>query len=240
MTATNWGKLLITVNAVFSLMLAGIALAIYANRIDWPGVAPGSQREGNNYPKKNGDLESEQKAAALGTARYDEAKAELETLEKELPRRTESYARDLLPLENGPSPVQDIARQAHTGVPILSPDGRPTFKPSNPPLQCRQDYQRSIADVETNIAATIQETKKTIDEERKRTEELNGAGQQAGLRDLLREEKVAKEKAQAELRYLQPLRYNFQVESVLLDKRQRSLQERLLELDRLGMALQRP
>jgi hypothetical protein len=240
MTATNWGKVLVTVNVVFSLMLAGIALAIYANRMDWPGVAPGSQRQANNYPSKKADVESAQKAAAIGTGRYDEAKADLEKLEKLRPERNAIYASNLQPLESGPSPVMDISRQAKTGIPILAPDGLPTLKPSNPPLQSRQDYQRAIADVEANIATTIQQTRQAIDEEQKRTEELNGSGQQAGLRDLLREERVAKEKALAELRYLQPLRYNFQVESVLLDKRQRSLQERLQELDRLGMAFQRP
>jgi hypothetical protein len=219
-------------------MLAGIALAIYANRIDWLGVVAGSQRQ-ENYPSKK-DLESKQQAAALGTARYDEAKTELEALERRRPRDTERYAKALEPLESSQDSVPDIVRQARTGVPILSPDGLPTFKPSNPPLQCRQDYQRKIADVEDSIAKTIQETKHTIEEEQKRTEELNGTGQQPGLRDLLREERVAKEKAVAELRYLQPLRYNFQVESVLLDKRRRSLQERLQELDRLGMAFQRP
>jgi hypothetical protein len=238
MTATSWGKVLVVANVIFSLMLAGIALAIYANRIDWPGVAAGSERQEMTYKYKKADLQSQQQAAALGTARYDEAKAELEALEKNRPIRTAVYASMLQPLETGPSPVQDVLRQARNGVPILNPQGLPMLQPSK--LQCRQDYQRQIADVEASIARTIQDTKKTIEDEQKRTEELNGAGQQAGLRDLLREERSAKEKLLTELRYLQPLRYNFQVESVLLDKRQRSLQERLQELDRLGMALQRP
>jgi hypothetical protein len=240
MTATSWGKLLVIVNVVFSLLLAGIALAIYANRIDWPGTASGSQARGNNYKTKKAALDDAQKAAAMGLSRYEEAKSELESKESERPRNNANYAADLQPLESGNGPVKDIARQAKTGVPILSPEGLPMLKPTNPPLQSRLEYQRRIAEVEANIARTIQETKHTIDEEQKRTEELNGVGQQPGLRDLLREERVAKEKAQAELRYLQPLRYNFQVESVLLDKRQRSLQERLQELDRLGMAFQRP
>jgi hypothetical protein len=240
MTATSWGKLLVIVNVVFSLMLAGIALAIYSNRIDWPGVASKDQRQPNTYPPKKAELENMQKSSAIGIARYDEAKGELEDLEKRRPEHNAKFASDLQPLEVNNGPVMDIDRQARTGVPILGPDGLPKLRPSRPPLQCRHDYQQQIADVEANIAATIQETKRTIEEEQKRTEELNGGGQQAGLRDLLREERVAKEKALAELRYLQPLRYNFQVESILLDKRQRSLQERLQELDRLGMAFQRP
>jgi hypothetical protein len=239
MTATSWGKVLVIVNTIFSLTLAAIALAIYANRIDWPGVIAGSQDPSSDYVSKK-EVDNMKNAAVLGAARYDEAKAELEGLEKQRPKNIELYANYLQPLESGPSPVKDISRQARTGVPILGPDGLPVLKPSHPPLDCRQDYQKKIADVEASIAQTIKETRHVIEEEQKRTEELNGTGQQAGLRDLLKEERVAKEKALAELQYLQPLRYNFQVESVLLDKRQRSLQERLQELDRLGMAFQRP
>jgi hypothetical protein len=242
MQATTLGKLLVLLNTILSLTLAGVAFGIYTNRIDWAAASPANQRNLATYPAKKSEFESSQKAATLGVNRWEEATGELAALEKVRPINQAIYTRNLNALDHGPNPVRDIIRQAKTGVPILGPDGLPTLRPSKPPLLCRDDYNKEILRVEADIASTIQMTRQVIDDEQKRTEEINGIpGQpQKGLRDLLSEEVLVKKNAVRELEYLRPLRYNFQVESVLLEKRKRSLEERLQELNRLGMAISRP
>jgi hypothetical protein len=94
------------------------------------------------------------------------------------------------------------------------------------------------------LAATLdlvkRETQRVADlmkEEGRLTLEMNGeAGKTKGLRDLLAEEVAVEKNLQEELEYLRPLRYNRQVESALLLKRQQSLKSRLDELKNAGVA----
>jgi hypothetical protein len=240
MQFTTAGKALVLINVVLSVVLAGLAFGIYSNHVDWPGVnMPANRRASAEYPSKKAAVDDLQKAAPIGVARWNEALTELMTLEKTRPADQATYEQNLRALDKGPSPVRLLVRQAKGGI-ILGANGLPALKVANPPLLARDDAMAAIERTEKEIADTIEATQKVIQEEQKLTEEINGVGGgQKGLRDLVNEEMVAKENAVKELEYLRPLRYNFQVESMLLDKRGRSLQGRLDELRSAGMALQR-
>jgi hypothetical protein len=246
---TGLGKLLLLANLAASLMLAGLAFGIYTNRIDWPGTAPAAAGEKavDEFAQKKGEVVEAQKAAALALTRWEEAGTRLVHLEDRRPKDQQFYAKQLEILEGkdaSGNPVQDqikilATRTAGPGRPVPDEDGLPILEQKAPPraLQSRRAFTEELASTEEKIHKKIDTVTSLVKQQQDLTQEINGiTGRQKGLRDLLAEETQAKQKAFEELESLRPLRYNRQVESELLQKRQHSLQARLEELKNVGMA----
>jgi hypothetical protein len=245
---TGLGKLLLLANLTASLALAGLAFGIYTNRIDWPGTAPAATGEKTvgEFAQKKADVEEAQKAAALALTRWEEAATRLVHLEERRPKDQELYAKRLEILEGKKAsgdPVQDpiniLATRTASGHAVPDEDGMPILEEKAPPrpLQSRRAVIEELASTEDKIHKKIDAVTALVKQQQELTQEINGTtGRQKGLRDLLAEETQAKQKAVEELESLRPLRYNRQVESELLQKRQHSLQARLEELKNVGMA----
>jgi hypothetical protein len=246
---TGLGKLLLLCNVAASLLLAGLAFGIYTNRIDWPGTAPAASGEKTvgEFAQKKADVDEAQKAAALALTRWQEAGARLVHLEGRRPQDQQLYAKQLEILEGkdaSGNPLQDsvqilATRTAGAGRAVPDEDGIPILEQKAPPrpLQSRRAFNEELASTEEKIHKKIDAVTALVKQQQELTQEINGiTGRQKGLRDLLAEEAQAKQKAVEELDSLRPLRYNRQVESELLQKRQHSLQARLEELKNVGMA----
>jgi len=246
---TSLGKLLVLLNVGLSLGLAGLAFGVYTNRVDWPGTAPaaGSEKTVGLFAQKKAEVEDAQKAAGdVALTRLEEAGAQLVHLEERRPKDQALYAKQIEILEgkDGQGTIQALAtRTAGAGRAVLDEDGLPILDAKAParPLQSVRAFQEELASTESKIANKIDTVTSLVKQQQDLTQEINGvAGRQKGLRDLLAEEIQAREKAHEELESVRPLRYNRQVESELLQKRQQSLKARLQELKNIGMAFRQP
>src|SRR5262249_6251223 len=110
------------------------------------------------------------------------------------------------------------------GPPIPGPDGNP--------LDSRQTLLKSIAATDKLISEEIDKTQTLMDQAEFLTFQMNGQGQEKGLRHLLDELETTHRNTLGELEYLKPFRYNRQAEADLLQKRQASLKGRVAELNR--------
>ena len=247
---TSLGRLLVLLNVGLSLGLAGLAFGVYTNRIDWPGTAPatGSEKTVGEFAQKKVEVEDAQKAAGVALTRLEEAEAQLVHLEERRPKDQALYAKQLEILEgkDGQGTIQVLAtRTAGAGraVAVLDKDGLPILDAKAPArsLQSVRAFREELTSTESEIANKIDTVTSLVKQQQDLTQEINGVpGRQKGLRDLLAEEIQAREKAHEELESVRPLRYNRQVESELLQKRQQSLQARLQELKNIGMAFRQP
>jgi DNA repair ATPase RecN len=246
---TSLGKLLVLLNVGLSLGIAGLAFGVYTNRVDWPGTAPAAAGEKTvgEFAQKKAELEDAKNAADIALTRLEEAQAQLTRLEERRPKDQALYAKQLELLEGkeGQGNIQVLTtRTVGAGRAVLDEDGLPILEPPRAParpLQSVRAYHEELASTENKIANKIDTVTSLVKQQQDLTQEINGvAGRQKGLRDLLAEEIQAREKAHEELESVRPLRYNRQVESELLQKRQQSLQARLQELKNIGMAFRQP
>jgi hypothetical protein len=253
---TRFGKILVFINLVLSLLFAGAAIAVVNHRVNWPGTAKGAtpdQVEGL-VKQKQAEIKKWEEGAQNGLARYEEAIAALPTLEADRPLRQKWYADQLAFLAEGKplkdaqdKPVKDtkVSRLVYKdGQLELDNKGYPKLEPVTTRLkdglQPIPQMVRIKADLEDLIQKEMDKVANAIKEEKRLTVEIDGEegkeGKDKGYRDLLAEEVLVEKQIQAELEYLRPLRYNRQVEAELLLKRQGSLKARLQELEKIGVA----
>jgi hypothetical protein len=244
---TLFGKILVVTNVILSLFMASVAIGIYTNRLDWPGVAsspaPGEKGAGE-FGRAKAELDDIQRAAALAQSRYDDGLRTVAHLEDRIPRDRNAYALQLKILDGEQAgQIQVISPRTGAGQAALDDDGVPVLVYQRPakPLKSRRGLYRELAQTEEEIHGEKNTIESLAHQQEQLTIELNGIpGRQKGLRDLLAEEKSTRENALAELQHLKPLRYNSEVESELLHKRQESLLARLNELRSLGMFRPQP
>jgi hypothetical protein len=119
-------------------------------------------------------------------------------------------------------------------------EGYPAFEPlpAGPVvLKPIPEMTKELADNQDLVKKEMDRVAGLMKEEGRLTLEINGeSGKVKGLRDLWAEEVAVEKNIQEELEYLRPLRYNRQVEAALLLNRQLSLQKRLDELKKIGVA----
>jgi hypothetical protein len=252
MSFTALAKLLVLVNVALALVLAALGFGIYTNRIDWPGTAtpPPGEKATSEYLQNKAAVEEAQKAAGVALARWEEAGKQLTHLEERRPQDQAVYAKRLEVLEGKDAagnplndPIRVFATRISAARAVLDEDAVPVFdeKPPSRGLQSRRVFEEELKSTEDSIKDKINDVTTLVKKQQELTKEINGLpGKQKGWRDLLAEETVATHNALAELESLKPLRYNRQVESELLQKRQHSLQARLQELQSIGMASNRP
>ncbi|MBV9125547.1 MAG: hypothetical protein JO112_19535 [Planctomycetes bacterium] len=248
--ATLLGKILVLLNLLLSVIFAAIAVGIYVNRINWPGstqAGAGGTVQGV-YDQKKAEFDQWDKAAGLARTRAAVAEASLEQVENQRLSNQKWYADQLATLEgrrdpNGNlinAPIQVISTK--TGQTVLDKNGLPVLVQPDTPLASHQAYLASLRDIESRIAATLDQIAKAIQEETNLTVQVNGVdnGEPKGLRAMIHAEELAQQHAQEELKFVKPLRVNSQVEGALLTQRGRSLDARLAEFKRSGLARSQP
>ena len=247
---TSLGKLLVLLNVGLSLGLAGLAFGVYTNRIDWPGTAPatGSEKTVGEFAQKKTEVEDAQKAAGVALTVWRKPRRSSCTWRSDVRRistlrqtardtRRERRAGD----HSGSCDTHRGCRQSGCGAGRGRPANPRCEAPAGRSLQSVRAFREELASTESKIANKIDTVTSLVKQQQDLTQEINGIpGRQKGLRDLLAEEIQAREKAHEELESVRPLRYNRQVESELLQKRQQSLQARLQELKNIGMAFRQP
>jgi len=241
---TKLGKYLVFANLVLSLCFLGIAAGVATNRIDWPGAGKAGEAKAGIALKAD-EIKEWQQAASIAYARYSAAFPELLQVEQERPARQKWYADQLSILQTGKDmegkafagPIQNLVYQ-NGQVQFDPKTGRPALQAMQPPLKPIPALVDDLASVQDALKQEMAKVAKLMKEEERLTKEINGdpKGKMKGLRDLLAEEVGVEKNLQGELEYLRPLRYNRQVEAVLLLKRQMSLKARLEELKNIGVA----
>jgi len=120
----------------------------------------------------------------------------------------------------------------------LDKNGLPVLEPADASLKPIPAMMDDLATVHADVQKVMRDVANHMKEEERLTKEVNGDPKEKtkGLRDLLAEEVAVEKNLQEELEYLRPLRYNRQVESALLLKRQGALKSRLDEMKNVGVA----
>ncbi|HEV3258301.1 MAG TPA: hypothetical protein VG013_15585 [Gemmataceae bacterium] len=247
--ATQLGKVLVVINLVLSLVLAGLALGIYTNRIDWSGPlkpVSGEAAQGE-LGKRKDEFQHWLTLVNSADSDWQQETAALVGVEKQRPADQKWYADQLDILEgrdrNGKDvrgPIAELAYDPKSGQLGVDNTGHP--KLLRIPLQSRQTYLRDLAskriaiDKEIEIIANLQTQQEAL------TLEINGVeGKQRGLRNLIAEAKRATMDSEAEVKYLEPLLINRLVEGQLLAKRRDGLEARVkLLTEKAGVSARRP
>jgi hypothetical protein len=242
MNMTLIGKILVFVNVTLSVAFAAIAVAIFTNRIDWPGSATPVVRgepAAGEIAKRKAEFQEREKAAALALGRWQSAAQELALLEStEAPKQRAWFAERLTQLEKEPQKPATSLVYGKDGKLQLYAAGQPVPGPAGP-LSSRTKLASDLAQTQQEIDRLIQEGEKALREAQDLTIEINGDPQkkQKGIRDLLAEEDLALRNNMNELEYLRPFRYNRQAERNLLMFRKGQLERRIEELKKLALAL---
>lgn len=243
---TAVAKSLLLANVVLSLVMAAVALGIYTNHIDWPGQRT-PDKSASPYLAARAEVDEAAKAAGVAVNRYDDGRAVVVALEARVPEDAAAYAQrlDMARGEDATGkPVQGrIQVLAFSGTRALDKDGIPllTWRQPAEALRSLRTLNAEIAATEKKIQDELRTHQDLVRKQQTNTVELNGEGPTVqGLRALLAEELKARQFAADELQHLQPLRYNAEVETELLQRRNEALSARLNELRRVGLATPRP
>jgi len=243
------GKILVFLNLVFSLLMMGWAWAIYANnRGDSSGAAKGGLAGSELAARKTtlGDLQLSMGSAELAER---EARARLLTWEAyRVPDRL-WYLQEMDHLRTGATAERPARTVVFEGnLPALDPTNanRPRVAPAtdreNRPLLSLDAYNRALETTRQQLAKARADYQLLLELDAKLTLELTGPEgmERRGLQGRLKFERTVKLPGVIEEENLvRPQLINSAVESQLVLRRQRSLERRLEELKKVGVAARR-
>jgi hypothetical protein len=225
---TLFGKILVVVNLVFSLVLFGWAFGVYTQRIDW------SNKKGTKGPEDRGELAKRQET-------YNELWRALDPAEK----RQKLAAGTLGNLEGERNVDRPLHKQRLEQLRTLATDMDPAQSASiqdGKVVMAPADFKdrdnkgpRSLAYYERELtvkSGLINDEMTAFENLVKQDNDLlNQLVGEKGLRErLFREVRVKQARIVAEQEALQPVLTRTLVESDDLLRRQRQLQERVAEL----------
>jgi hypothetical protein len=246
MSMNLFGKILVFLNLTLSLLLAGLALGISTNRIDWPGTGrtvPGELAKGE-LGKKKVELQHWTGLATQANSTWQVASVGLLKVEDERRANQKWYEDQLDVLAGRDKSGKPVAGAIGTlvynkGQLQLDQQGRPALQAA--PLKSRDAFIAELDKLKMDIAAEMTAIADLENQEAQLTLKINGEkGKQKGLRDLLGEEQLARQNSLAEAEFLKPLRINRQVEAEVLSERRQSLEARIAELKKTGVAVREP
>jgi hypothetical protein len=230
---TLLGKILVLVNLTLSLLLAGVALGIKTNAIDWPGTAAGGgkgQAVQGVFPQRKAEFQALQPLVAQAARDWRRADADLATRQQERAKDLKWFNDQLLVLDQGPGPIQQVA----PNQPGQAAIGPPAMQPASGKLMPRGDFLRILARLSTNISRELTRILDLENQESQLTAEMEGTRAQPGLRALIGVEQQAAANSEAEAKTVEPLRINYQVDAQVLRHRQQVLKARVAELEQKG------
>jgi len=150
--ATLLGKIAVVTNLALSLVLAGLALGIYTNRVDWSGPlkpVAGEAAQGE-VDKRKAEFQHWLPLAANGRDDWGKDTRNLLAVERQRPENQKWYTDHLDILEGKRSngapvtgPITEIGYDAK-GQLLLDNAGRPQLRVVNN-LRSRQTYLRDLA-----------------------------------------------------------------------------------------------
>jgi hypothetical protein len=228
---TLFGKILVFLNLALSLLLASWAFGLYSGRIDWSdNQAKGTQPAGELRPRQAEATERWQ-GLRVAEGNRDRARADLEREEGGVPGDRLWYLAEMEQLRTGTNPARAVVFK--NGLPVADP--RNPYRPemvgakdqAGKPLRSLAAYVRDEDTVSKELAAVLARYEDQIGQDRKLTQLLIGP---QGLQQRLVDEKVKRERVVAEQRLVEPRLINAVVDSELILKRRRQLEQRIKEL----------
>jgi hypothetical protein len=246
---TKLGKTLVFLNLALSLMAAGWAQGVYASRIDW------STNKGNKDGVAEGELvrrvariqELSGNAGVLGPAglSWNDGRALIAALDNRRVSNRLWYESELAFDRSGATRA-DPARvvKLDKGQPVLAKPGvddRPLMVQGRDqfgqPLQSLKAYNLAEEALQQQIEATNKNLTKTLEEDAELTNKIAGdPNGTKGLQQRILEERTKFAEAKNEQGYVRGLLVTAVVDSDLVFKRQRSLEARVKELGKVGVA----
>lgn len=247
---TKTGKTLTIVNLVLALVFASWAVALYANAVPWhtPPAVDGQRVQGLVEQLKE-DVTRLTKARDAADGRWTDATLHVQALENERPKNLQLYANRVRAARRG-----DVSA-IQPPVQALEFDGE-AIKPTGAPIQFDgtqaltfDGYTKAIQEKIRQIADVQEQIKKTVEETRELTRQIDGVeppmggervtAEQKGLRRRLYELEKQADDLRLEQEYLRSPLTNTALEASLLKKRQAALSARLSELKGAGTAIGR-
>jgi hypothetical protein len=239
---TSLGKGLVLTNLVLSFGVAIWALLVYANGTDWSnnrgkdGARDGELLARIDNVKKWADslipAARAWNATRVDLARLDERRAsDRAWYEKELAFDRSGATKQSRAL---------VVKQTN-GQPEYGPDGRPVMVAGadqfGQPLESLVAYNLARESLHRQIDAETKNLTKSIEEDTELTNRLGGdATGSKGLQHRILDERGKLAEAINEQLFVRPLLINAVVESDLVFKRQRALEARIKELEKVGVA----
>ncbi len=123
-----------------------------------------------------------------------------------------------------------------TGLPVMTDVVDPAGKPI-PGLASLRILNDAYLQRQAEIVAVTKQIEDLVAQEKQLTEQL-GDGKVRGLRFDLAQEQLAEQRSLNEQEFLRPLLYNSMVERQSLEDRQKVLEQRLKQLQRVSVAKQ--
>jgi hypothetical protein len=249
---TSLGKALVFVNLALSLVVAAWAQGIYSNRINWSND-PMAKPEGEMVRRLQRVKElTDHPRGPLGAAglSWNEGRATLAGLDQRRADDRAWYDAELAFDRSGAN-QQAPARvvKLDKGQPVLAQpdpnkpgyDVRPVMEsgrdPFGQPLLSLVAYGQEEEAVHQQINQTAKEIEATAKEDESLTNQLAGDPNGVkGLQHRILDARAKMAEAITEQRFVRPLLINAVVNSDLVFKRQRELETRIKELEKVGVA----
>jgi hypothetical protein len=245
---TVFGKVLVFLNLVLSLLAFTWALGLYTNNVDWSDIKGGIPLVPAKGGKALGLLAERQVTLASAAAGLRPAEASylaarngpggVLPTEEQMRADRDWYRAELAWLRTGDTTAANPARAVKLERLLPVPDprnaNRPTMEPAKdragqPLLSLRQYNQRFEATLK-EVIDVMDQYVKAVNEDIRLTDLLAGTGGAKGLQQRLVDERAKREGVEAEGRLVRPLLVNVAVDYQLVAQRQTALQERINEL----------
>jgi hypothetical protein len=260
---TLLGKILLLFNLAFSVLLAGWAFTVYADRIDWTkkkGKASefGPAAQSGEFAVRDERLKELQKNLGSAQVRWRVARANLRDeearrvadriwSENEMKHLTKTATPDKDPVgEMVVAAKDDPAKGLRKGQVELNDKGEPQLVPAKDaagnPLGSLDAYNDKDAKTLQSLDQVLARLNAQIEEANKLTDQIIGAKDAAGnvvsrgLHERIRDEKAKRAGVVAEQALLRPQLINTVVDAQLLKKRRDALKKRVEELKKIGVA----
>jgi hypothetical protein len=240
---TFFGKILVLVNVGFSFLLAGWAVAVYVNRVDWTDTpAKGDQPPGQLVALKD-QLAALTKAQGPAQTAWRQGRLSLAAQEGRFGADRLWYAAQLEHLRSGNTAAQPIQALVYVnGIPANDradperPQMAPVTDRFGKPLLSLGAYLLREEAARRELDTVLAQYRQQIEEDQRLTRLLIGP---KGLQQRLINERAKREAVAAELELIRPQLVNTAVESELVFQRRRQLQEWVKELEKQGVAVER-
>jgi hypothetical protein len=238
---TLFGKLLVLFTLVISLVMMGLGLAVYTNRIDWTDRQPKDGDPGGELAQREAEAKRLWNELRLAESGWRLRQAALARDEERRVQDRAWYQGQLTHLRSGAnanSPAREVV--FNNGVPVPDPRNpslpqmRPAADRAGQPLMSLAWYDSRDEAIHKETLAAVDRFKKLVEQDTQLTNELVGdpIKRTKGLRQRINDERIKRADVVAEADFVRPLLINTVVESELILKRQKSLRARVSELEK--------
>jgi hypothetical protein len=242
MSMTSLGKGLVLANLILSVGVAVWGLTVYASGTDWSDNRGKDLARDGELLARSETVKKWNEAHIPAARSWNTTRVELARLDERRASDRAWYEKELAFDRNGatkekPAHVLKLVNaQPETGA-----DGRPKMDAGRDqfgqPLESLVAYNLTRESLHRQIDVETKNLAKSIEEDTELTNRLGGdASGSKGLQHRILDERGKLAEAINEQRFVRPLLINAVVESDLIFKRQRALEARIKELEKIGVA----